>query len=149
MASRNSSRSVSRSVSSNSLPQRRTTPVAEPSPAEKEKEALIAAACRDRDVSTLVNLATSTSGLISDSLRRTACMLFPTVLLCIMTDHFRASSTRMLRSRYEEYAMGEASTPQRRASSWLRRQPRLRLLSQEWYVPYVQPTTVFLTDHRV
>jgi hypothetical protein len=74
MASRNSSRSVSRSVSSTSLPQRRATPVVELSPAEKEKEALIAAACRDRDVSTLVNLATSTSGLISDSLRRTACM---------------------------------------------------------------------------
>jgi hypothetical protein len=80
MASRNSSRSVSRSVSSTSLPQRRATPVVELSPAEKEKEALITAACRDRDVSTLVNLATSTSGLISDGLRRTACMLFPLFL---------------------------------------------------------------------
>jgi hypothetical protein len=95
MASRNTSRSVSRSVSSNSLPPRRTIPVIELSPAEKEKEALIAAACRDRDLSTLVHLATSSSGLLSDSLRRTACM--PSLDYCnSVTDHRRASSTWML-----------------------------------------------------
>jgi hypothetical protein len=79
MASRNpslsGSRPTSRSVSSTSLPSRRTPSVVELSPAEKEKEALISAACRDGDLAALVQLATSTSGLISDSLRRTACRL--------------------------------------------------------------------------
>ncbi|KAF1850424.1 uncharacterized protein K460DRAFT_301456, partial [Cucurbitaria berberidis CBS 394.84] len=79
MASRTPSRSVSRSVSSNSIPPRRATPVVELSPADKEKEALIRAACLDGDVSTLVQLATSNSGLVSDSLRRTA---WPLLLGC-------------------------------------------------------------------
>ena len=73
MTSRTPSRSVSRSVSSNSLPPRRATPAVELSPADKEKETLIRAACEDGDVDTLVRLATSNSGLVSDSLRRTAC----------------------------------------------------------------------------
>jgi len=76
-SSTNPSRPSSRSVSSNSVPSRRATPVLELSPAEKEKEALIAAACEERDLPTLVQLATSTYGLVSDSLRRTACMLSP------------------------------------------------------------------------
>ncbi|EAT79227.2 hypothetical protein SNOG_13343 [Parastagonospora nodorum SN15] len=84
--SRSASRSVSRSVSSNSLPPRRTSPVVELSPAEKEKEALIAGACRDRDLSTLVHLATTSSGLISDSLRRTA---WPLLLGCSEQDSNR------------------------------------------------------------
>lgn len=65
---------VSRSVSTASLPPRRPTPVNELSPAEQAKEALIRAACKDGHVAALVDLATSTSGLVSDSLRRTACM---------------------------------------------------------------------------
>ena len=75
MASNNPSRSVSRSVSSTSLPRRRSSPIIDLSPAEKEKEALITAACRDRDLPALVQLATTPSGLLTDSLRRTACML--------------------------------------------------------------------------
>lgn len=73
MASDTPSRPVSRSVSSNSLPPRRTSPAVELSPAEKKKEALITAACRDRDLPELVRLATDTSGLLTDGLRRTAC----------------------------------------------------------------------------
>ncbi|KAH7371106.1 GTPase-activating protein gyp10 [Pyrenochaeta sp. MPI-SDFR-AT-0127] len=83
MASRTPSRSVSRSVSSGSLPQRRPTPAIELSPADKEKEALIRAACQDHDVDTLVRLATSNSGLVSDSLRRTA---WPLLLACSGND---------------------------------------------------------------
>ncbi|KAF2846625.1 hypothetical protein T440DRAFT_471697 [Plenodomus tracheiphilus IPT5] len=79
MASRTPSAPVSRSVSSGSLPTRRATPVIELSPAEKEKEAAIRAACEKEDVSALVGLATSTSGLVSDSLRRTA---WPLLLGC-------------------------------------------------------------------
>lgn len=67
------SRPSSRSVSSQSLPSRRASPVVELSPADKAKEASIAAACRDRDLAALVQLATSKSGLVSDSARRTAC----------------------------------------------------------------------------
>ncbi|CAO2653402.1 Nn.00g028130.m01.CDS01 [Neocucurbitaria sp. VM-36] len=84
MTSRPPSRSVSRSVSSNSLPPRRATPAVELSPADKEKEALIRAACEDGDVDTLVRLATSNSGLVSDSLRRTA---WPLLLGCADHDH--------------------------------------------------------------
>ena len=73
MASRTSSRSLSRSVSSGSTPPRRATPAVELSPAEKEKEAQITAACEGRDISALVELATSVSGLVSDRLRCTAC----------------------------------------------------------------------------
>jgi hypothetical protein len=90
------SRNPSRSVSSNSLPPRRAPSAAELSPAEKEKEALVAAACRDGDVSTLVHLATSTSGLVSDSLRRTACMLPTTGPPPTMTDDCRAAAAGML-----------------------------------------------------
>lgn len=93
--SRSASRSASRSVSSNSLPPRRTSPVIELSPAEREKVALIAAACRDRDLPTLVHLATTSSGFISDSLRRTACM--PILQHNdAAADHSRASATWML-----------------------------------------------------
>ncbi|KAF1912831.1 rab-GTPase-TBC domain-containing protein [Ampelomyces quisqualis] len=46
---------------------------------DKDKGALIAAACRDRDVPALVRLATSTAGLLSDGLRRTA---WPLLLGC-------------------------------------------------------------------
>jgi hypothetical protein len=38
------------------------------------KTAQIMAACHDHDLAALVNLAASTHGLVSDSLRRTACM---------------------------------------------------------------------------
>lgn len=41
--------------------------------AEQQKEALIRAACEHGRVATLVGLATSSSGLVSDTLRRTAC----------------------------------------------------------------------------
>jgi hypothetical protein len=73
MAPNNPARPMSRSLSSQSLPPSRPAPVIELSQAEKEKAALIAAACRDRDLEALVHLATSTSGLLSDDLRRTAC----------------------------------------------------------------------------
>ena len=63
----------SRSVSSSSLPPRRPSPLIELSPADKEKEALISAACGDGDLDSLVLLSTGTSGLLTDSLRRTAC----------------------------------------------------------------------------
>ncbi|KAI8941840.1 hypothetical protein NX059_003039 [Plenodomus lindquistii] len=72
MASHTPSAPVSRSASSGSLPSRRATPVVELSPADKEKAAAIQAACDTADVSALVELATRTSGLVSDSLRRTA-----------------------------------------------------------------------------
>lgn len=64
----------SRSVSSSSLSTRRDTLTAKLSPAEEEKATRIGAACEDRDISALVNLATSTYGLVSDSVRRAACM---------------------------------------------------------------------------
>ncbi|KAH8725579.1 rab-GTPase-TBC domain-containing protein [Phaeosphaeriaceae sp. PMI808] len=82
MASRTTSRSASRSVSSSSLPPRRASTRMDLSPAEKEKEALIVAACRDQQLPDLVRLATSPSGLITDSLRRTA---WPLLLGC--TEH--------------------------------------------------------------
>ncbi|KAH7385264.1 rab-GTPase-TBC domain-containing protein [Phaeosphaeria sp. MPI-PUGE-AT-0046c] len=83
MASTNPSRSVSRSVSSTSLPRRRSSPIIDLSPADKAKEALIAAACRDRDLPALVHLATTSSGLLTDSLRRTA---WPLLLGCAEED---------------------------------------------------------------
>jgi hypothetical protein len=102
MASRNpslsGSRPTSRSVSSNSLPPRRASPVVELSPAEKEKEALISAACRDGDLAALVHLATSTSGLISDSLRRTACRLPTTVPQSPTANDCRAATAGLLRA---------------------------------------------------
>lgn len=55
----------------------------ERSPPEKEKEAAIREACEKEQVSTLVDLATSNSGLISDSLRRTA---WPLLLGCPKDD---------------------------------------------------------------
>jgi len=69
----------SRSVSSSSLPPRRPSPLIELSPADKEKEALISAACGDGDLDSLVLLSTGTSGLLTDSLRRTA---WPLLLGC-------------------------------------------------------------------
>ncbi|KAH7072174.1 rab-GTPase-TBC domain-containing protein [Paraphoma chrysanthemicola] len=83
MASRTPSSAVSRSASSSSLPLPRASPVVELSRAEKEKEALITAACQDRDLAALVELATSTSGLISDDLRRIA---WPLLLGCSKED---------------------------------------------------------------
>jgi len=73
MASRTPSASVSRSVSSGSLPSRHASPAIHLSPAEKEKETLVRAAIDNGDVDALVHLATSASGLVSDSLRCTAC----------------------------------------------------------------------------
>ncbi|KAL1608506.1 GTPase-activating protein gyp8 [Paraconiothyrium brasiliense] len=72
MASRRSSRTPSRSVSSGSLSTRRSTVTAPLSPAEKEKASQISAACHNRDLNALVHLATSTHGLVSDDLRRAA-----------------------------------------------------------------------------
>jgi len=69
----------SRSVSSSSLPPRRPSPLIELSPADKEKEALISAACEDGDLDSLALLATGTSGLLTDGLRRTA---WPLLLGC-------------------------------------------------------------------
>ncbi|KAF1838912.1 hypothetical protein BDW02DRAFT_585507 [Decorospora gaudefroyi] len=79
MATRTPSRSVSCSVSSGSLPSRHSTPGIQLSPAEKDKAALIRAAIDDGDVGALVSLATSSSGLISDSLR---CTAWPLLLGC-------------------------------------------------------------------
>ncbi|CAN9180518.1 unnamed protein product [Alternaria alternata] len=79
MASRTPSGSVSRSVSSGSLPSRHATPVSQLTPTEKEKESLVRAAIDNGDVTALVDLATSPSGLISDTLRRAA---WPLLLGC-------------------------------------------------------------------
>ncbi|PSN70716.1 hypothetical protein BS50DRAFT_570231 [Corynespora cassiicola Philippines] len=89
MASRTSSRAPSRSVSSASLSTRRNTLVAELSPAEKEKAARITAACSDDSLNLdhLVQLATSTHGLVNDELRRT---VWPLLLGC---DHGGARTT--------------------------------------------------------
>lgn len=73
MASRSPSRSISRSASTTSLPPRHDTPVIELSPADRAKEAVIRAACDQGDIDALVELATSSTGLLSDSLRRIAC----------------------------------------------------------------------------
>jgi hypothetical protein len=73
------SRTTSRSVSSGSLPARRSTPI-DLSLADKAKEGLIATACEVGDVAALVDLATSTHGLVSDGLRRTA---WPILLGCV------------------------------------------------------------------
>lgn len=77
MAYRTPSGSVSRSVSSGSLPSRHATPVSQLTPTEKEKESLVRAAIDNGDVTALVDLATSPSGLISDTLRRAACTPLP------------------------------------------------------------------------
>ncbi|KAF2684104.1 hypothetical protein K458DRAFT_418418 [Lentithecium fluviatile CBS 122367] len=82
MASQSSSRAPSRSVSSRSV-SRRNTVTTELSPAEKDKAAQISAACQDRSLDRLVSLATSTHGLVSDSLRRTA---WPLLLGCASED---------------------------------------------------------------
>jgi hypothetical protein len=83
-------------VSSTSLPPRRPSPpVVDLSPAEKEKEALVAAACRDRDLATLVHLATSSSGLVSDELRRTACTYPHLHHADAVADVCRASAARL------------------------------------------------------
>lgn len=66
MSSRPASRTApSRSVSS------------ELSPDQQQKAALVTAACHDHDFDALVHLATTRLGLVSDPLRRTACMLPP------------------------------------------------------------------------
>lgn len=43
------------------------------SPSAVDKIAQIEAACRDQDLDALIHLATTKSGLVEDSLRRTAC----------------------------------------------------------------------------
>ncbi|KAH9870874.1 hypothetical protein J1614_006446 [Plenodomus biglobosus] len=85
MASCTPSAPVSRSVSSASLATSCATPDSDREllPAEKDKEAAIRAACEKEHVSALVDLATSTSGLVSDSLRRTA---WPLLLGCARND---------------------------------------------------------------
>ncbi|KAF1940043.1 GTPase-activating protein gyp10 [Clathrospora elynae] len=83
MASRTPSSSVSRSVSSVSLPSRHATPAVELSPADKGKEVLIRAAIDDANIGALVGLATSVSGLVSDSLRRA---VWPLLLGCSDAD---------------------------------------------------------------
>ena len=81
MASPTPSRNPSRPPSASSLSQsarRRSSSsspsvAAELSPAEQHKAEQISAACQDRNLDALVQLATSTHGLVSDSLRRLAC----------------------------------------------------------------------------
>lgn len=72
------SRNPSPSVSSGSLPSRHATPV-DLSLAEKAKEGLITAACETQDYAALIDLATSTHGLVSDGLR---CIAWPLLLGC-------------------------------------------------------------------
>lgn len=76
------SRTPSPAVSSGSVPSRQSTPI-DLSLAEKAKEGLIITACEEGDLSSLVDLSTSTHGLVSDSLRRTA---WPILLACKATD---------------------------------------------------------------
>ena len=76
------SRTSSPSVSSDSVPSRQPTPI-DLSLAEIAKEGLIITACEKGDLPTLVHLATSTHGLVSDSLRRTA---WPILLACKAAD---------------------------------------------------------------
>ncbi|KAF2028322.1 GTPase-activating protein gyp10 [Setomelanomma holmii] len=102
MASRTPSTAVSRSVSSSSLPLRKASLVIELSPAEREKEALITAACRDRDLVALVDLATSSSGLVSDGLRRTA---WPLLLGCAEQDSY-TSPWEKLPQHKDEHQVG-------------------------------------------
>lgn len=81
MSSRPASRTPSRSVSSGSFPPSRrrsptttNTTVPELSPEEEEKAALVTAACDERNLDALIRLATTRLGLVSDPLRRAACM---------------------------------------------------------------------------
>ncbi|KAJ8109758.1 hypothetical protein OPT61_g7224 [Boeremia exigua] len=76
------SRTPSPSVSSGSLPSRHATPV-DLSLAQKAKEGLILDACDKGDLAALVDLATSTHGLLSDSLRR---KVWPLLLGCADAD---------------------------------------------------------------
>ncbi|KZM22728.1 Rab GTPase activator [Ascochyta rabiei] len=82
-------RTPSRSVSPGSPPARRSTPV-DLSLADKAKEGLVTAACDEGDVAALVGLCTSTHGLVSDGLRRTA---WPILLGCRNTDTDTDSET--------------------------------------------------------
>ncbi|KAF2621919.1 hypothetical protein BU25DRAFT_353388 [Macroventuria anomochaeta] len=72
------SRTPSPSVSSGSISSRHSTPI-DLSLAEKAKQGLIATACEEGDLAALVDLSTSTHGLVSDNLRRTA---WPMLLGC-------------------------------------------------------------------
>lgn len=76
------SRTPSPPVSSGKVPSRLSTPV-DLSLAEKAKEGLITTACEEGDLGSLVDLSTSTHGLVSDSLRRTA---WPLLLGCANAD---------------------------------------------------------------
>lgn len=95
------SHASSRSVSSGSIATRHSTP-ADLSLAEKAKEGLITAACEERDLAALVDLATSTHGLLSDSLRRTA---WPLLLGCSGTD-VKTASWKDLPAHREEGQVG-------------------------------------------
>ncbi len=64
------------------MPSRDATP-ADFSLAQKAKQGLILDACGKSDLASLVDLATSTHGLVSDSLRRTA---WPLLLGCADVD---------------------------------------------------------------
>jgi hypothetical protein len=76
------SQTSSPSVSSDGVPSRPPTPT-DLSLAEIAKEGLIITACEKNDLATLVQLATSTYGLVNDSLRRTA---WPILLACKAAD---------------------------------------------------------------
>lgn len=76
------SRASSPSVSSESVASRQSTPT-DLSLAEIAKEGLIITACEESDLPTLVHLATSPHGLVSDNLRRTA---WPILLACKAPD---------------------------------------------------------------
>jgi len=76
------SRTQSPSVSAASLLSHRATPD-DLSLAQKVKQGLVTTACEEGDLAALVDLATSTHGLVSDSLRRTA---WPLLLGCARTD---------------------------------------------------------------
>ncbi|KAF1924959.1 uncharacterized protein M421DRAFT_8399 [Didymella exigua CBS 183.55] len=81
------SRTPSPSVSIDSASSRQPTPI-DLSLAETSKEGLVVTACEKGDLPTLVHLATSTHGLVSDRLRRTA---WPILLACKATDEDKVS----------------------------------------------------------
>ncbi|KAF3041984.1 hypothetical protein E8E12_009860 [Didymella heteroderae] len=95
------SRTSSPSVSSDSVLSRQPTPI-DLSLAEIAKQGLIITACEKSDLPTLVHLATSLHGLVSDSLRRAA---WPILLACKTTDGDK-TSWRDLPAHREEAQVG-------------------------------------------
>lgn len=95
MDSRNPSRRVSSAsleTSRERLPQSsRSSNSDVSSPERNNKIQHVAAACRDRDISALLNLAASKHGLVTDDLRRTACRFLcysqPAASWTDLTDH--------------------------------------------------------------